>query len=222
MSRCIIIANGKIEDYNVIEKSIKRLIDNKTIIVAADGGSKHLDNLNIEPDYIVGDLDSSDAYEKLKEKFPSTDFMLFDAEKDFTDMELAIETAEQNGATEIYIYGSLGNRMDHTFGNVLLLKSMHDRNLKGYIVDELNCIEYMSNEEKLIDIEGYKYFSFVPIEGDIKSITLIDMKYPLDEKYVPFGSTLGISNEIKGECAKVILKDSSALIFKSKDRKAPL
>lgn len=219
MTKCIIIANGQIDDYKVIKSSIDNIKDDDTIIVAADGGSKHLDNLGIEPDYIVGDLDSSDAYEKLKDKFKSAKFMLFDAEKDYTDMELAIETAKQSGAEEIYIYGCLGNRMDHTFGNVLLLKYMHDNNIKGYIIDELNCIEYLSNEEKVIKTGGYKYFSFVPIEGDVKSITLIDMKYPLNEKYVDFGSTLGISNEILGDSAKVILKESSALIFRSKDRK---
>lgn len=220
MSKCIIIANGQIDDYQDIKGSIDSIRDDDTIIVAADGGSKHLDKLRIEPDFIVGDLDSSDAYEKLRDKYKNTEFVLFDAEKDYTDMELAIETAKQNGAVEIYIYGSLGNRMDHTFGNVLLLKYMHDNNIKGYIIDELNCIEYLSNEEKVMDIEGYKYFSFVPIEGDIKSITLLDMKYPLNKKYVEFGSTLGISNEIIGDKAKVILKDSSALIFRSKDKKS--
>lgn len=217
MSNSIIIANGEIKDYDKTRLIIEGLINTDSQIIIADGGSNHLDRLNIKPDYIVGDLDSSDSYDRLRQKYPECKFELFDSEKDYTDLELAIDLAISMSSSCIYLLGCLGKRLDHTLGNLFLLKKIKNRASRGIILDETNRVEYIKNESLILEIDEYKYFSFIPVEGDVKSISLKGMKYPLYNKYVEFGSTLGISNEIIEEEASVEIKDSSALMIRSSD-----
>jgi len=217
MLNSIIIANGEIKDYEKTKSIIDKLMSSGATIIAADGGTNHLDSLGVTPDYIVGDLDSSNSLDRLKSKFPNCEFKLYNSEKDYTDLELAINLAVLMSPPLVYLIGCLGNRLDHTLGNLFLLKTIKSKGFRGVILNETNHIEYISNEIAEIDFEGYKYFSFIPVEGDIKSVTLKGMKYPLKEKYVKFGSTLGISNELVGNLASIELKDSSAMIIKSND-----
>lgn len=217
MLNSIIIASGEIKDYKKTKAIIEKLLEKDARIIVADGGSNHLDELDILPDYIVGDLDSSSSYESLNEKYPNCKFELYDSEKDYTDLELAINLAASMSSPYIYLIGCLGNRLDHTLANLFLLKMIKSKASKGVILNETNHVEYISNELVEVDFENYKYFSFIPVEGDVKSVTLKGMKYPLDAKYVDFGSTLGVSNEMQGKKASIELIDSSAIIIKSRD-----
>lgn len=217
MLNSIIIANGEIKDYEKTKLIIESILDSGARIIVADGGSNHLKELALIPNYIVGDLDSSSSFDELKSMYPNCKFELYDSEKDYTDLELAINLATSLSSPLVYLVGCLGNRLDHTLGNLFLLKTLKTKGSRGIVINETNHIEYVSNEMIEIEFEGYKYFSFIPVEGDVKSVTLKGMKYPLNEKYVEFGSTLGISNELSGNTASIELINSSALIIKSND-----
>ena len=90
MKTALIVGNGEEAAKSIIEKL------KYDYIICADGGLEKASNYGIVPDIIIGDFDSVDAnvlkqYENrvLIEKFPS--------EKDFTDMELAVEFAVSKG-----------------------------------------------------------------------------------------------------------------------------
>ena len=52
--KCIIVANGSISDYSFY----KTILEGANYVICADGGARHLINMNIVPDVIIGDLDS--------------------------------------------------------------------------------------------------------------------------------------------------------------------
>ena len=52
--KCVIIANG---DLDYTKETLKWIKDAQTII-SADGGARHLRELNILPDVMIGDFDS--------------------------------------------------------------------------------------------------------------------------------------------------------------------
>ena len=56
MKSCIIL-NGKINDYKFIKSIIKN--ENYDYIICADGGANHAYEMEIIPDFIIGDLDSA-------------------------------------------------------------------------------------------------------------------------------------------------------------------
>ena len=52
----IILANGQISD----RQAAAELLEAADLIVAANGGTHHCDQLGFQPDVVVGDLDSLD------------------------------------------------------------------------------------------------------------------------------------------------------------------
>src|SRR6201999_3131927 len=88
MKRAIIFLNGELSD----PKAILPYIDEQTLLIGCDGGTKHILALGLQPSVIIGDFDSyskSDSNEVKKLQFPAV--------KDHTDSELAIQYAKNAG-----------------------------------------------------------------------------------------------------------------------------
>lgn len=83
------------------------------LLMAADGGLDRMMAAGIVPHVVVGDLDSASgealswagSHEVAVERHP--------AEKDVTDLDLAIRTARERGCTSLTVVGALGGRLDH-------------------------------------------------------------------------------------------------------------
>jgi len=74
------------------------------LIIAVDKGLEVLDNLEVKPNYIVGDFDSINkkVLDKYK-KYSSIKIMTLNPEKDFTDTHVALNVAIENKSKEIII-----------------------------------------------------------------------------------------------------------------------
>jgi len=148
--KCLIFLNGVIEDYNYIKNKI---ID-EDFIISVDGGIRHIKELELYPDLILGDFDSSVFSEALEYK--KAEIKKYNKDKDFTDGEIAINYAIKEEFSEVIIIGALGNRIDHTFSNVFMLEKLNDNNIIGTIVEKNNEIKYL-NEKIIISGNGFKF-----------------------------------------------------------------
>ncbi|MEI3506098.1 MAG: thiamine diphosphokinase [Anaerotignum faecicola] len=85
---------------------------------------RHARKLGIVPDYIVGDFDStaSEVLEYYKAK--NIPIRQFPTRKNETDMELGIILALELGATDLVLFGGIGDRFDHTLANAHYLLSL--------------------------------------------------------------------------------------------------
>ena len=94
--KVIIFAGAKINDYGFC----KEYMTDADAIICCDAGMAHAKALGIDPDYIVGDFDStsSDVLEYYKGK--NIPIRQFPTRKDETDMELGIFLALELGAEE--------------------------------------------------------------------------------------------------------------------------
>ncbi|MDR2626520.1 MAG: thiamine diphosphokinase [Dysgonamonadaceae bacterium] len=86
-------------------------------IIACDGAALPLLNAGLQPDYIVGDLDSLTP--SLKKKY--ADRLVHIAEQETNDLTKSVRFCLENGWQEISIIGATGRREDHTLGNISLL-----------------------------------------------------------------------------------------------------
>ncbi|MGV2913900.1 thiamine diphosphokinase, partial [Bacillus safensis] len=88
-----------------------------------------------------GDFDSVTEEElcELKKKLPALN--VFQAEKDETDLELALNWAMRQHPAHIHIYGITGGRADHFLGNIHLLYQgiQHKQNIT--LIDKQNIIQ---------------------------------------------------------------------------------
>ncbi|MEA4815852.1 MAG: thiamine diphosphokinase [Lachnospiraceae bacterium] len=210
--KAVIFASADIYDYSFC----KKYTDEADVIISCDGGARHCYALGIIPDYILGDFDSADPkildYYRQKGVFEKK----FPKKKDETDMELAFNCAFGLGASEITILGGIGSRLDHTLGNVHLLERALLKGVKATLINEKNKAELIDGH---ITVKGEKgdIVSLIPFKGDVKGVTLKGMEYPLLDAYIPYDSTIGISNIMLADEADISFKEGLLLVIRAKD-----
>lgn len=207
----LIISSGKIENLKLLEK----LVSENDFIVCADGGIDNIRKINKIPDLVIGDFDSisKDGLDFIRER--NIKIEKFPKMKDKTDTQLAIDILIERGFTDIEMTGVTGSRMDHTLANIFLLKDLNLRSINTKIVDDNNTIYIVDDFLKLGKLDNY--ISLVPISSEGIIVSLKGFLYNLDKKYIPFGSTMGISNEIKEALGTVQIHMGQALLFESRD-----
>lgn len=111
--RYMLFLNGTLNNIDYV----KSIVNDTDKIIAVDGGLNYVYKLNLIPQFILGDLDSVDK-NILNHYKDTVELIKYPSEKDFTDLELALEIAKEQGATEIIILSGTGGRIDHYLGNI--------------------------------------------------------------------------------------------------------
>jgi len=191
-----------------IEKTITDLkITKDDLIICADGGYDIARQLNIVPDYIIGDLDSLIKNpDRLNIKIIKAPSM-----KDETDTVLCINHALSEKCSDIYILGGTGNRLDHTYAVLQTLKYISENGSKGYFINDSETVLYLKNNS--IGIDGKcKYISVFSYSERSTGVDLKGFKYPLDNAELTNEFPLGISNELSNK-GEISVKNGELLIF---------
>lgn len=210
--KCVIVCNG----YGLNKELIDEYLNEDTYLICADGGANHLEKLGISPDILIGDFDSISAKVLDAYKAKGIEVIPFPPEKDYTDSELAIETALSKGFKKITILGGIGSRMDHTLANINLLKTILEEGCEGVIVDENNIVRVTSSDIRLKRKEGYKV-TLLALSPEVQGVTTKDLYYPLKDFTLVQGSTRGVSNEFISEEAYVSIKSGLLLVIMARD-----
>lgn len=210
IERVIIFTNGKLENGLVGE------IQKKDFIIGVDWAAYWLIKNNIIPDLAIGDFDSTSETEMTVIKNKCQNIKIFEAKKDFTDAELAVEEAIKLKPKEVMIYGATGTRMDHTLANIFLLEKFFGKSIFTSIRDKNNEI-YLVNNKLIIKKEiNFPYVSVVPIT-DAVTVSLVGFEYELDHKIINRGETIGVSNEIVGEKGEIVVHTGKVVVVRSRD-----
>lgn len=207
MLKAFIYVGGEIHPENITEHP---KADDLTI--AADSGYRNALALGESVQILVGDFDSIDKDQQIDEK---VEILTVPAEKDFTDTQLAIETAIKRGARDIVIVGGLSGRLDHTLSNLAILRELSESQVYGLITDGKNRVRYIRSTSTLISRSGYKYLSLIADGEKVKGVSVEGCKYPLDNATLTNRYQYAISNEITGNCALVSVKKGGLYIIES-------
>ena len=181
----LIVGNRPLES-NIIELSKDKLV------VAADAGADRLLKYNINPDYVIGDLDSiSDkATTKLEE------WIVSNKNIQKTDLEKAVDYAFEKGAKKIQIVGWSGGRIDHTLAALGLAF-----NPKISLIDENFTIKAV-NDSEIVKGEEKTLFSLMAMPEARVSVT--GARWNLKHEKLEM-SGRGVHNEI-GESGEVTIE----------------
>ncbi len=207
MKRCVIIGGAAIGDYESVRKYLKK----DDFYVFCDSGLNHLEKLNVSPDLIVGDFDSH------KNPHLNAETIVLPCEKDDTDTVFAVKEALKRGFEDFLLIGVIGERLDHTLGNVSILLMLDREGKTGKIVDDYSEMEIVSRKTVLID-DSFAYFSLLNISGEAKGICVKNAKYPLHDAQITCEYQYGVSNEVtSGKSAEVSLKEGKLLLVKVRE-----
>lgn len=183
-----------------------------------DRGALYLLDKGINPLLSCGDFDSINS-EQRKEVEQKSKYFRVKHSEDLTDADFALENILElfDSVEEIDIYGATGRRLDHFFGNILLLNNEKYNNVKVKIIDDNNIITIAHSGQNIFEkIEGYKYFSIVPIYEDTK-MSIKNSKYEVENLVLTLNRPNAMSNEFANEKAIELEVSSNVLVIYSKD-----
>ncbi|MUK89478.1 thiamine diphosphokinase [Ornithinibacillus sp. L9] len=186
--------------------------------IGADRGAYTLLENNINIDFAIGDFDSITMDEKEKIRRAASNFKEFTAEKDETDIELALLQAYELKPTKIMLFAVTGGRLDHTLANIQLLMSIKNRKIDAVIIDQQNQVELTLPGKYVVEKDDeYPNISFLPITDRVKGLTLTGFYYPLTDETIFFGSTRCISNKLLLNNGTFSYSEGILLFIKSRD-----
>lgn len=208
--KCVVVAGGAKPGKKTFIDAVKR----SDISIAADKGLEVFYKYNIIPDIIMGDFDSVDK--NILDYFKNIEKIKFPSHKDETDSAIAIEKAIECGADEILFLGATGNRLDHLFANIGLLKFALEKGVKCNIIDKNNEI-FMINKSTVLNKSDYKYFSLQSFSDCVRNLSIVNAKYTLNNYDLKMGDGITISNEFLDKPVEVNFDSGTLIVFYSRD-----
>lgn len=194
-------------------------------IIAVDGGLEFVYEADLTPSYIIGDFDTinTDILKRYENIFNTnknnTEIIRLNPVKDSTDTEEALDLAIKLKADIIHILGGIGSRLDHSLGNLFLLKKALKNGVKATIFTRNGEIFMIDKKTVIKNTYNYKYISFIQFDGNAKGVTLKGFKYQVENFDFDTKKTyrLGISNEFNGECGEADIKSGELLVIMTND-----
>ena len=197
MANCVIFCAGGFD-------GLIAPIRDTDLVIAADGGLAHVQQLGIVPQVILGDFDSLG--------YMPEDARVFPVEKDDTDSMLAVRHGLMAGCSCFYLYGTLdGPRLDHTVANFQTLQFLADRGAAGYLIGKDYIATVVKNGTLRFPARAEGILSLFCMGPAAEGITLTGLKYPLQNATLHPGHPLGVSNHFTAEAATVTVESGSLL-----------
>ncbi len=211
-----IVTNGNIGNLSWLKTKLKENSKENHFVICADGAAKYLKTIDFVPDLLVGDLDSIDKDAKLWMEEKKVPLKKFSAKKDQTDTEIALSYSVSKKPEAVEVLGAFGSRMDHTLANVQLLEGFFDSGIPIRLMDEQNEVWLLGKHTRIVGRKN-ENLSIIPITESVTGVTLTGFEYPLENRQLFRGQTLGISNIIRGQQAEISFKEGKLLAVIAKD-----
>ena len=194
----LIFANGVLDEVAWLRPYLAQA----TAVWAADGGSRHLFRLNHLPDKVIGDMDSLETAVRDWVLAANIPFIQHPAEKDETDLELALLLAAEQDAAEIWLFGLLGGRLDQMMANILLLShpALRDKRVKLITPNEHAWL--VRSHSEIVGQVG-DLVSLIPLAGDAQIGSTSGLAWPLQDETLAFGLARGVSNRLTATKATI-------------------
>ena len=193
-------------------EGIEETPDKEDLIIAADSGYENALKLGISPAVALGDFDSYD-----ESLIPSNVKKIpFPPKKDFTDSQLAVEYAVEQGCTRIYLIGGISGRLDHTLSNLAILENLWDRRIRAVMTDGYNRVRFLRNDSEILPRSPhFRYFGLLAADEKLRGVEIDGCKYPIKNATLLRKNQFAVSNEIEGYCAFISVRRGGLWIVES-------
>lgn len=191
MSRFFILLGGELVRTPRIDAQLQG-----SRVIAADAGMAHAEMLGVKPELWVGDFDS--VPDTMPASYNTIEKQIFPSDKDQTDGELAIAAAIARGATSLVLAGAFGGpRADHAFLHFTLALRLAEDGMPTLLTSGAQEGQPLLPGTSEFDYADGTLFSVLGLSA-LSGLTETGAKWPLDDVEVAFGSSLTLSNEVRG------------------------
>lgn len=198
-----IVANGEPPSKALIEKYLPEA----DLVIAADGGANICKELQVKPNYIVGDLDS--ITEETRQYFSDTTIMPM-VDQNFSDLQKTIAFALTHDPQRLIILAAFGKRADHTFSNLLVAAGL-DTDVPIEILDNWGRLTWLKAGKHTVNgTPGHavSLFSIHPLQ----KLTLSGFKFNLEN--TDYKMTFnGTSNQFESDTAEIAFTGGPLFVY---------
>ena len=159
-------------------------------IIAVDSGIEHLLNLSLNPNTLIGDLDSISKKSLDEVKKNGVKILAFNSNKDQTDFELALNYLEEAEKSKVYIIGGESGEIDHLISIFLLIPS---KSFFENIIWLYGDKRIIFRQKLELNIKKLTKFSIIPL-SDLTNLSIDGAEWNLDNENIQFGETLTLRN----------------------------
>ena len=188
-------------------------VSRASFVIAADSGADHALALGVPIDLAVGDFDSISADGLATLERVGVPLERHPADKEATDLELALDAAAMRGSNRVVVVGGTGGRLDHALGGLSLLASDA---YAGFELDALfgrATVHVVRQERRLAGRTG-ELISLLALHGPASGVVTKGLAYPLRGETLVPGSTRGVSNVFARAEARVALETGVLLALR--------
>ncbi len=192
-------------------------------VVAADSGLHLALACGRLPDLVIGDMDSVDPQLLDQAVQGGAEIRSFPADKDATDLELALEAVMACDAHEINdltVIGSGSGRVDHLFGGLLLLAADRFANLRIDAWFEHTYVAIV-RDSWAISAEPGQLLSVMALNGTAYGVVSTGLRWKFDGEDLEPGSTRGVSNEVIEAVANIAVASGVVALILNQESAEP-
>jgi thiamine pyrophosphokinase len=191
---------------------VASLAGSHDLVVAVDGGGALCAEAGIKPDVVVGDFDSLDTATLDRLRADGSELISFPADKDQTDLELALAEARVRGATAVTVTAATGLRLDHTVASLAALVGAAD--LRPEVSEPmLSAWVLHPNGRRQLSVQGPNGTLSLAAWGAPCVVSASGLKWPLDGHTLSPESGLGLSNVITSDSADLVVHEGALLVM---------
>ena len=203
METVLIFAGSEAPQFEMTEE-----LPHADLVVAADSGYEYAIDLGFRVDVLVGDMDSISITDiprhVIIERHPT--------DKDASDLDLAFALVARDTPERVVVVGGAGGRLDHELSTAHLICSERWRR-----IDEIDWVSnrgwsHVVRDRRIIHGDVGSTLSLISMGGDTFGIHTSGLKWDLDGDTIPFGSTRGLSNIMRGPVADVRIGGGCLLV----------
>ena len=212
----IVVGGGGVAPLDAIVEAAS--CSPRPIVIAADSGVDACMAAAVVPHHVVGDFDSADPEALLAAERAGAEIHRHEADKDATDIELAIHlagTLAAGGSGSVRVVGGGAGRLDHALADLLLLggSALQGRRVTARFGSaEVDVVRPGLDVE--IEADSGVQVSLVPLHGRARGVSTSGLRWALADADLDAGTTRAISNEFVGGPATVTVGEGVLAVIR--------
>jgi thiamine pyrophosphokinase len=178
-----------------------------------DGGGSVCLEAGVLPDVVLGDFDSLPAEDLMRLRALGATIQQFPADKDASDLELAVAEVRGRGAATITLTAAASGRVDHTLAVFGVMAAAAD--LRAHLVEpDLDVWALASAGRRSLELTGPGATITLSAFGGPAVVSARGVVWELDGVTLEPESSLGLSNRIDADGrAHVSVSHGVVLVF---------
>jgi thiamine pyrophosphokinase len=180
------------------------------VVIAVDGGGEVCIEAGVTPDLVLGDFDSLDPAALDWLRRVGVEVEAYPADKDQTDLELALDAARTRGADRVTVTAVSSHRLDHTLAAMGAIGAAAD--LWPEIVEpEVHVWVLGARARSDLRVLGVGATMSLVICGNDAVVSVSGVRWPLAHQRLPSGTGRGVSNIITDEVGALVAVHSGTV-----------